>query len=258
MLTAEGAIVGTPQYMAPEQLQGLAADARTDMFAFGAVAYEMLTGTRAFDDSSQAALIAAILRDQPAPMEERVPEIPTPLARTLSRCLAKDPDERWQTASDLLFRLWTLASSSGAAGDAVPQPKRSPWIERSAWIGLVAAIIIAGVIWFHRRGSSVSEDAAPFPPVVFSVTPAHGASLASFSTPFAVSPDEPLRRRRWRRWRPAALAPVARFRWGPAAAEYGGRQYAVLVAGQPVDRLLCVERFEQSARVDRRDANHRE
>ncbi len=189
MLTAEGAIVGTLQYMAPEQLQGLAVDARTDIFAFGAVAYEMLTGMHAFEGKSQAALIGAILRDEPTQMAELAPEIPVPLARTLSRCLAKEPDERWQTASDLLFQLRSLTTWSGAVAAGPPTPKRSPWIERSAWIGLIAATVVAGVVWFSRSGPSLADEAKPFPPVVFSVTPARGASLADFSTPFAASPD---------------------------------------------------------------------
>src|SRR5579863_4991807 len=100
-LTAEGTIVGTMQYMAPEQLEGKEVDARTDIFAFGAVVYEMATGKRAFEGKSQASLIAAILEREPPPMSLLQPMTPQALDRVVRRCLAKEPDERWQSANDL-------------------------------------------------------------------------------------------------------------------------------------------------------------
>ena len=100
-LTAQGTIVGTLQYMAPEQLEGKEVDARTDIFAFGAVVYEMATGKRAFEGKSQASLIAAILAAEPPAMSSLQPMTPPALDRVVKRCLAKEPDERWQTASDL-------------------------------------------------------------------------------------------------------------------------------------------------------------
>src|SRR6476661_6491946 len=95
-LTGKGQIVGTLQYMAPEQLHGREADARSDLFAFGCVLYEMLTGKRAFDGASAASVIAAILEREPAPLD-----IAPSLERIVRKCLAKDPDERFQTALDL-------------------------------------------------------------------------------------------------------------------------------------------------------------
>jgi eukaryotic-like serine/threonine-protein kinase len=121
-LTAEGTIVGTFQYMAPEQLEGKEADARTDLFAFGAVLYEMATGRRAFEASSHASLIAAILKEQPRPMSEAA-TVPAALQRIVHQCLSKDPDERWQTAGDLKRELrWVAASLSSAsqAGHSLP------------------------------------------------------------------------------------------------------------------------------------------
>ena len=104
-LTAEGTILGTLQYMAPEQLEGKEADSRTDIFAFGAVVYEMATGKRAFEGKSQASLIAAILKDDPPPMSELQSMTPQLLDWVVKRCLAKEPDERWQTAADLMAGL---------------------------------------------------------------------------------------------------------------------------------------------------------
>jgi serine/threonine protein kinase len=87
--------------MAPEQLEGQEADARTDLFAFGAVVYEMVTGTKAFEGKSQASLIAAILEREPPPMASRQALVPSTLERAVRKCLRKNPDDRWQTARDL-------------------------------------------------------------------------------------------------------------------------------------------------------------
>ena len=94
-LTAQGTILGTFQYMAPEQLEGKDADARTDIFAFGAVLYEMLTGRRAFEGKSQASLIAAILEHEPPALTTRLPVATPTLDRIVKTCLAKNPDARW-------------------------------------------------------------------------------------------------------------------------------------------------------------------
>lgn len=118
-LTSEGAIVGTFQYMSPEQLSGKEADARSDLFAFGLVLYEMLTGRKAFEGKTQATLIGAILHAEPPPLSSAVPAAPPALQRLLSRALAKDPDERWQTAADLGSELQWIAG-----GEASPLPAR--------------------------------------------------------------------------------------------------------------------------------------
>src|SRR6195256_3608320 len=108
-LTAEGSIVGTLQYMAPEQLEGKEVDARTDIFAFGAVVYEMATGKRAFEGKSQASLIAAILERDPPPMSSLQPTTPPALNRVVNKCLAKEPEKRWQAASDVCDELKWIA-----------------------------------------------------------------------------------------------------------------------------------------------------
>src|SRR5207247_5807599 len=103
-LTGAGAILGTLQYMSPEQLQGKPVDARSDLFSFGCVLYEMLTGKRAFEGENPASVIAAILEREPVPLE-----ISPPLDRVVMRCLAKDPDHRFQTATDLKIALiWAV------------------------------------------------------------------------------------------------------------------------------------------------------
>jgi Tol biopolymer transport system component len=111
-LTVQGTILGTFQYMAPEQLEGQDADARTDIFAFGAVLFEMLTGKKAFEGKSQASLISAILKDEPAPVSQVLPVAPPVLDLIVRTCLAKDPDERFQSSSDLALPLRWLADGA--------------------------------------------------------------------------------------------------------------------------------------------------
>jgi eukaryotic-like serine/threonine-protein kinase len=141
-LTSEGMIVGTFQYMAPEQLEGKEADARTDIFALGEVIYEMATGNPAFSGKSRASLIAAILTTEPAPITQLQPIAPLALERVVQRCLAKDPDERWQSASDLASELAWIASGSSTvvhAPTSHKQKKTVPWI----WLGALAVIATA-------------------------------------------------------------------------------------------------------------------
>jgi eukaryotic-like serine/threonine-protein kinase len=149
-LTEEGATVGTVQYMSPEQLEGLRVDQRTDVFAFGAVMYEMVTGHRAFVGTSKASLIAAILEHDPAPMTGALRTgssigVPTPmLNRIVSKCLAKNPDERWQTASDLKEALRLMSEHpSQTEGTTSHRPGR-PGVSRVVWLS-VSAILAASV-----------------------------------------------------------------------------------------------------------------
>ncbi len=143
-LTAEGSILGTFQYMAPEQLEGEEADARTDIFALGAVLYEMLAGKRAFAGKSQASLIASIMGSSPAPISEVAPMTPPGLDRVIRTCLKKDPEERWQTAHDVALQLQWIAEGGSAAGVPRPVTHRRKHRERAAWA--VAAVLGLGLI----------------------------------------------------------------------------------------------------------------
>src|SRR6202007_1249172 len=125
-LTAQGSMVGTLQYMAPEQLEGKEADARTDIFAFGVVVYEMATGKKAFEGKSQASLMAKILETDPPPMTSLVPMTPPALDHVVKRCIEKDPDERWQSAKDICEQLRWISDGGSQAGTpvvAVPERK---------------------------------------------------------------------------------------------------------------------------------------
>ena len=145
-LTEQGTILGTFQYMAPEQLEGLEADARTDIFAFGTTVYEMVTGKRAFEGKSQASLIGAIMSGQPAPIGAVQPVSPPALDHLVTTCLEKDPDERWQAAGDLKRQLTWIAGGGGIVEPAVPQAAAPvpTWRRGLPWsvaaIGLVAAV----------------------------------------------------------------------------------------------------------------------
>jgi eukaryotic-like serine/threonine-protein kinase len=132
-LTAEGTIMGTFQYMTPEQLEGREADARTDIFAFGEVLHEMATGRPAFNGKTRASLIAAILSVDPKPITELAPASPPSLDRIVKRCLAKDPDDRWQTACDLGAELRWVCESGGLTGGTPPLAAARKLRETLAW-----------------------------------------------------------------------------------------------------------------------------
>ena len=138
-LTAQGTVVGTFQYMAPEQVEGKEADARSDIFALGSVLYEMLTGKRAFEGKTAASAMAAVLERDPAPISSMQPMTPPALERLVKTCLAKDPDERWQTVHDVKLQLKQIAESgSQACATAVVAPPRR---RGNAWAWGLAAIL---------------------------------------------------------------------------------------------------------------------
>jgi predicted Ser/Thr protein kinase len=148
-LTGEGTIVGTFQYMAPEQLEGKEADARTDIFAFGEVIYEMATGRPAFTGKSRASLIAAILTSEPPPIAQLQPLSPPALERVVKKCLAKDPDGRWQSAADLASELNWILEGGSQAGIAAPVASKRKHRETMAWalaaVGLCVAAVVVGL-----------------------------------------------------------------------------------------------------------------
>lgn len=195
-ITGAGTILGTLQYMAPEQLEGGTVDSRTDIFAFGAVVYEMATGKRAFEGKSQASLIAAILERDPPAMASLQPMTPAALERVVRKCLAKEPEKRWQAASDVCDELKWIAeggSQSAATAPIVAASRTSPHDTRRAWI-VATACCIAALIF----GSLLYLRHAPEPPraVRFSLFPPDkwvlagtGAVTTGASAPVAISPD---------------------------------------------------------------------
>ena len=184
-LTTAGLVFGTVPYMAPEQVRGEEADARTDLFAFGAVFYEMLTGQRAFSAGSEPALIAAILEQDPRPLTSRQPLAPPALERLVNACLAKDPAERWQHTQDLLLALRGIAEGRTPADSAPPagsstffgrnglQRFTRSWKLHVGWA--VAAALVGLSVW--SLGSAPSEPgpaANPRPVIVLMDSPLEG------------------------------------------------------------------------------------
>jgi serine/threonine protein kinase/Tol biopolymer transport system component len=180
-LTGPGMILGTMRYMAPEQVEGKEADARTDIFAFGAVLYEMLTGQKAFEGKSQPSLIAAIMSAEPAPLSALVPMSPRALDRLVMRCLAKDPEERWQTAHDLLIQLKWIAGG-GQRADARTATAAPSTRERL----LLAALAVGVLATLAMAVPAFRYFQRPVPPEAFRFRiPAVGLSPSDI----AISPD---------------------------------------------------------------------
>jgi eukaryotic-like serine/threonine-protein kinase len=167
-ITGEGTILGTLQYMAPEQVAAKEVDARTDIFSFGAVVYEMATGRKAFEGKSQASLIAKILETDPPPISSLQPMTPRALDRVVKRCLAKDPENRWQTARDLELELKSIAD--GGSETALPSASsagRDRMLRRWAPVAGLVCLILVAVAGF----AVLNRKPAPPPPVSRFVLP---------------------------------------------------------------------------------------
>jgi serine/threonine protein kinase len=182
-LTTAGSIVGTIQYMCPEQIEGKEADARSDIFALGAVLYEMASGKRAFEGKSQISVASAILEKDPEPISAVQPMLPPAFDHVIRTCLAKDPDERFQTAHDVKLQLKWISQGGSQAGIAKPiltRRKRSEWM---IWAlgGLIALVMLSAGWLLHRPAE---------PPVLRSnvVLPSK-VRLDSTNTAIALSPD---------------------------------------------------------------------
>jgi serine/threonine protein kinase len=177
-LTEKGAILGTFQYMAPEQLEGLEADARSDVFAFGAVVYKMLSGKRAFEGESQASLIAAILEREPTPLSSLQPMTPPALERTIRKALSKEPHRRWQDVGDFGSELQWISEGGGLA--VLREPSRSRQALPFA-IGAIVGVLVSGLaVWSMMR---------PGPPLVTHSTLLLPSMPERGSSPLALSPD---------------------------------------------------------------------
>jgi eukaryotic-like serine/threonine-protein kinase len=181
-LSTAGAILGTVQYMAPEQIQGLEADARSDIFAFGLLLYEMATAKRAFQGKTQSSVVGQILALDPAPISSIQPMSPPALSRLVSTCLEKDPDERFQTIHDVKLRLVEITEAPAVS--AVTPPRRNR--ERASWAiaALLGLIAIAATIGFIQR--------APKPEQPMRLSAELGADVAlyaDFGANAVLSPD---------------------------------------------------------------------
>jgi Tol biopolymer transport system component len=192
-LTAEGRIVGTFQYMAPEQLEGREADARSDLWALGCVLYEMATGKHAFEGKSHASLITSIMGSEPAPISQVAPMNPPALDRVVQACLMKDSEDRIQSAHDVKMQLSWIAESGSQAGAPAAGPgpaaaaKARRGRERLAWgVAAAAALIAAAAPFLAKRPlpsvPAVHASLQPPPGVLFS-------SSTDSPLPLAVSPD---------------------------------------------------------------------
>ncbi len=188
-LTAHGAIVGTFQYIAPEQLEGAPADARSDIFSFGATLYEMITGRRAFEGKTQASLAAAVLKETPRPISAIAPGTPPALERLIATCLAKDPDERRQTMRDVLIELRWIAKGAPqteAVEAGVPRARRSR--ERLAWTVAAIAILAALAALVLPRTDRTAPRAARTR-FHAQLSPPEGISFEYRHGPMSLSPD---------------------------------------------------------------------
>ncbi|MGZ5489081.1 MAG: protein kinase domain-containing protein, partial [Candidatus Aminicenantales bacterium] len=179
-ITREGEILGTLSFMAPEQLEGKKTDARTDIFALGATLYEMATGRKAFPGTSQASVISAIMKEEPVPISQLQSMAPPALDRVVRTCLAKNPDDRWQSARDVALQLRDVSAVDGG-----PPPARPRYVRMAV---SVAALVLgaAGLTALLSKRTPVDVE-----PVVFSVAPPGRSAFPSHpgETSFAISPD---------------------------------------------------------------------
>ncbi len=189
-VTAAGTIVGTFQYMSPEQIEGREADARSDIFAFGLLLYEMATGRRAFEGKTQASVIGAILATEPPPISSLQPLTPPALERLVKTCMAKDANERRQTMQDVLLDLKWIMEGGSQAGVPAPVVARRKSRERlwmaSAAVLLLATLGLAAMVFLYWRAASDVRPLRTFilPPEGGSFGPSGGSG-----GPAVLSPD---------------------------------------------------------------------
>jgi eukaryotic-like serine/threonine-protein kinase len=185
-ITRTGAVLGTLYYMSPEQVEGKETDERSDIFSFGAVLYEMITGQRPFTGDTQAAVLAALLKDHAPPISQRQPATPRALERVVRKCLEKKPDDRWQSARDLKPTLELIdldGAPPSSASTSVPIPVQTPSQRKWLWPALAGALLVilaagAGMLWL--------KPSAPARATRFEVTLPEGVQFSQY---VSVSPD---------------------------------------------------------------------
>jgi len=189
-LTVQGTLLGTLQYMAPEQVEGKEVDARTDIFAFGAVVYEMATGQRAFEGKTQASLIAKILEIDPPPISSLQPMTPPALDRVVKKCLAKEPDERWHAAKDLCDELkWIAGGSSHAATVPTGQVKATRTFGRRELIIGVGALLLVVLVTYLAFWDLKPSPQARVTRTAINLPPGQQLAGLDLGPAVALSPD---------------------------------------------------------------------
>ncbi len=183
-LTSEGSIVGTFQYMSPEQLEGKEADARSDLWALGCLLYETAMGRRAFDGKTQASLIGAVMNTEPPPIAQVAPLLPPAFERLVRGCLIKDPEERIQTAHDVRLQLEWVRDAGSQAGVPAPVAPRRRLRERVAWALAAIGLAAAGVSLALRLAAPVQDE-----PFQVSILPPPDARLPQYASTLSISPD---------------------------------------------------------------------
>ena len=187
-LSTAGALIGTVQYMSPEQVQGIEADARSDIFAFGVMLFEMATGKRAFEGKTQASIVGQILALEPPSVSTLAPAVPPGLDRLVRNCLDKDREERIQTAHDLKLDLQSIAAEHSeyraTAGNAADQRPRSSTRERLGWLAAVVGAAVLGALFLHhpKPAPSIRAFINPPPNTAFHLT-------NDYAGPPVLSPD---------------------------------------------------------------------